>query len=242
MNATAHRSHTGADAEELAKFEQLADHWWDLDGPLKTLHDINPLRVDYIDERAKLAGIRVLDVGCGGGILSEAVAQRGALVVGIDLVRASLDVASNHASDNGVEIDYRNVDIAELAESEPGGFDVVTCLELLEHVPEPAAVVEACARCVRPGGAVFFSTINRNVKSFLMAIVGAEHLLRMVPRGTHDYEKLIRPSELAAWCRASGLDVREITGLHFNPITQSYSMGGNADVNYFIYARRGATT
>ncbi len=228
------------DAEELAKFESLAEHWWDLEGPLKTLHQINTLRLDYIDDRAPLAGARVLDVGCGGGILSEAMAERGADVLGIDLAQASIDVATAHASETGTAVDYRRVDLDQLATEEPDSFDVVTCLELLEHVPTPSAIVGACARVVRPDGAVFFSTINRNLKSFLFAIVGAEHILGMVPKGTHEYRKLVRPSELAGWCRAVHLDLHDITGLHFNPLTQSYSLGGNADVNYFAHTRRGA--
>ena len=232
-------SHTSAEAGELAKFESLAQQWWDPEGPLKTLHDINPLRLEYIDQRAALAGARVLDVGCGGGILSEAMALEGAEVLGIDLAQASLDAAVAHARETGVELQYRCVDIEQLADEQPGSFDVVTCLELLEHVPDPASVVTACARLARPGGAVFFSTINRNLKSFLMAIVGAEHILRMVPRGTHEYEKLIRPSELAAWGRGADLALLDVTGLHFNPLTQTYSLGGNADVNYLAHTRRG---
>ena len=227
------------DPGELARFESLADRWWNPEGPLKTLHRINPLRLDYIDRRTALNNATVLDVGCGGGLLSEGMARRGAGVLGIDLAAASLEVAAAHARESGAEVDYRCVDVEQLADEQPGGFDIVTCLELLEHVPEPDRVVTACAHATRPGGTVFFSTINRNLKSFLLAIVGAEHVLGMVPRGTHEYQKLIRPSELAAWCRNAGLEVLDITGLHFNPLTQSYSMGGNVDVNYFIQARRG---
>ena len=229
---------TSGDAEELAKFESLADQWWDAEGPLKTLHEINPLRVDYIDGRASLEGARVLDVGCGGGILSEAMAQRGADVVGIDLAQASLDAAATHAEASGVSLEYMCVDTERVAAEHPGSFDIVTCLELLEHVPAPAKIVDACARVVRPGGSVFFSTINRNLKSFLMAIVGAEHILRMVPKGTHEYDRLIRPSELAAWCRDADLQLRDITGLHFNPLTKTYSLGGNVHVNYFVHTQR----
>ena len=186
------------DRAELAKFDSIATDWWDLDGPLKTLHEINSLRLEYIEERIALEDARVLDVGCGGGILSEAMAARGARVLGIDLAATSLEVARQHAAESGAQIEYRQVDAAELASEEAAQFDVVTCLELLEHVPDPAAIVAACADAVRPGGAVFFSTINRNLKSFLMAIVGAEHILRMVPRGTHEYAKLVRPAELGS--------------------------------------------
>ena len=227
------------DQAELAKFESLAAEWWNPDGPLKTLHEINPLRLGYIEERVTLNEARVLDVGCGGGILSEAMAARGASVLGIDLAEASLEVARRHAAESGLVIEYRQIDAAVLAAERASEFDVVTCLELLEHVSDPAALVAACSQAVRPGGTVFFSTINRNVKSFLMAIVGAEHVLRMIPRGTHEYLKLVRPAELGAWCRQQDLDLRDITGLHFNPLTQSYRMGGNADVNYFAYTVRG---
>jgi len=230
-----------SDPAELAKFEAVADEWWNPNGPLKTLHDINPLRLSYVAERVHLKGARVLDVGCGGGLLSEALATQGADVLGIDLVAASLEAARRHAAESELAIEYREIDAAILADQETGRFDLVTCLELLEHVPDPAALVLACARAVRPGGDVIFSTINRNAKSFLMAIVGAEHVLQMVPRGTHQYLKLVRPAELAAWCRQAGLDLRDTTGLHFNPLTQSYRMGGNTDVNYFSHAVRRAS-
>jgi 2-polyprenyl-6-hydroxyphenyl methylase / 3-demethylubiquinone-9 3-methyltransferase len=226
------------DAAELEKFAALAGQWWDRNGPFKTLHDINPFRLGYIAERAELSGARVLDVGCGGGLLAEAMALRGARVLGIDMAGANLEAAREHAAVMNLSIDYRRVDVESLAELEPGAFDVVTCLELLEHVPRPQAVVAACARAVRPGGSVFFSTINRNLKSFLLAVVGAEYVLRMVPRGTHEYLKLIRPAELASWCRAADLDLRDLTGLHFNPLLQSYSLGGNVDVNYLAHASR----
>jgi len=226
------------DVEEIARFESLAEHWWDPQGPLRTLHQINSLRLDYIETRADLKGQRVLDVGCGGGILSEAMARQGATVLGIDLAQASLDVAAAHAAENDVAVEYACIDVEHLAAEQPEAFDVVTCLELLEHVPDPATIVGACARAVRPGGAVFFSTINRNLKSFLLAIVGAEHILRMIPKGTHEYEKLIRPSELARWCRMNALGLRDVTGLHFNPITQSFTLGGNVDVNYFTHCVR----
>ena len=228
-----------ADPQELKKFEALASRWWNPEGPMKALHEINPLRLDYIDQRAPLNGARVLDVGCGGGLLSEGMAIRGAQVLGIDLAQASLDVAATHAREHEVEVQYRCQSAEQLAEEQPGAFEIVTCLEMLEHVPDPGLVVSACARAVQPGGTVFFSTINRNLKSFLLAIVGAEHVLGMLPRGTHEYEKLIRPSELAAWCRDAGLQVLDLTGLHFNPVTRSFRLGGNVDVNYFAETQRG---
>ena len=233
------RTAPNADPRELARFEALASRWWNPEGPLKALHEINPLRLDYIDERAPLKGARVLDVGCGGGLLSEGMAGRGAQVLGIDLAQASLDVAAAHAREHEIEVEYRCQSAEQLAAEQPEAFEIVTCLEMLEHVPDPAQVVSACARAVQPGGTVFFSTINRNLKSFLLAIVGAEHILGMLPRGTHEYEKLIRPSELAAWCRDAGLLVVDITGLHYNPLTRSFSLGGNVDVNYFVETQRG---
>ena len=235
MSPTSHN----ADPQELKKFEALAGRWWNPEGPMKALHEINPLRLDYIDQRAPLKGARVLDVGCGGGLLSEGMAIRGAQVLGIDLAQASLDVAAAHAREHEVEVQYRCQSAEQLAEEQPGAFEIVTCLEMLEHVPDPGLVVSACARAVQPGGTVFFSTINRNLKSFLLAIVGAEHVLGMLPRGTHEYEKLIRPSELAAWCRDAGLQVLDLTGLHFNPVTRSFRLGGNVDVNYFAETQRG---
>ena len=235
MNRTA----TNADPRELAKFEALASRWWNPQGPMRALHEINPLRLDYIDKRAPLNGARALDVGCGGGLLSEGMAGRGAQVLGIDLAQASLDVAAAHAREQEIEVEYLCQGAEQLAAEQPGAFEIVTCLEMLEHVPDPSQVVLACARAVQPGGTVFFSTINRNLKSFLLAIVGAEHVLGMLPRGTHEYEKLIRPSELAAWCRDAGLQVQDITGLHYNPLTRSFSLGGNVDVNYFVETRRG---
>ncbi|MFO1422046.1 MAG: bifunctional 2-polyprenyl-6-hydroxyphenol methylase/3-demethylubiquinol 3-O-methyltransferase UbiG [Candidatus Competibacteraceae bacterium] len=226
------------DAQELAKFEALASRWWDPDSEFKPLHDINPLRLDYIAERAgALAGQQVLDVGCGGGILAESMALRGAQVLGIDMGEAPLAVAQLHQLESGAELDYRRITAEELADSEPAGFDVVTCMELLEHVPNPASTIEACARLVKPGGHLFFSTINRNPKAYLLAIVGAEYVLRMLPKGTHDYRKFIRPSELDGWLRAAGLTLRHLTGLHYNPLTGRYRLGPGVAVNYMAHCR-----
>jgi 2-polyprenyl-6-hydroxyphenyl methylase/3-demethylubiquinone-9 3-methyltransferase len=226
------------DRGEIAKFSKLAEQWWDPSGPLKTLHAINPLRLAYIGERAELAGAKVLDVGCGAGILSEALAASGADVTGIDRAGPSLHVAARHAAEQGLVVDYRECDAATLADEAPGAYDVVTCLEVLEHVPSPAETVADCARLVRPGGSVFFSTINRNPKSFLLAIVAAEYVLGLLPKGTHEYARLIRPAELARWCRSADLTLRDVMGLHMNPLTQTYRLGGNVDVNYFCHATR----
>ena len=227
------------DPAELAKFEKLASRWWDPESEFKPLHDINPLRLKFINDRAGLKDKRVLDVGCGGGILTEAMAALGADVTGIDLGEAPLAVAKLHLKESGRKVDYRRVSAEDLAREQPGAYDVVTCLEMLEHVPDPASTVAACASLVKPGGQVFFSTINRNPKSFLFAIVGAEYLLKLLPRGTHEYLKFIRPSELERMCRAASLDLRELTGMHYHPLTRHYSLGPGVDVNYIAYGMRG---
>lgn len=230
-----------ADPQELDKFGELAHRWWDPDGEFRPLHQINPLRLDWIAGQARLPGARVLDVGCGGGILAESMARRGAQVLGIDLSTKPLKVAQLHALEAQVEqLDYREVSAEALAEEQPGAFDVVTCMEMLEHVPDPASVVRACHRLVKPGGHVFFSTLNRNAKAFLLAIVGAEYLLKMLPKGTHEYARFIRPSELAEFCRAAGLSVSEFKGMSYNPITRVYSLGSDTDVNYLVACRRPA--
>ncbi|MBK8163314.1 MAG: bifunctional 2-polyprenyl-6-hydroxyphenol methylase/3-demethylubiquinol 3-O-methyltransferase UbiG [Gammaproteobacteria bacterium] len=225
-----------ADAAEVAKFDAMAARWWDPEGPFKTLHDINPLRLGFIDARARLAGKDVIDVGCGGGLLAEAMAERGARVSGIDLAESSLAVARLHLLETGRQVDYRRISAEELAAESPATADVVTCMELLEHVPDPDTLVTACARLVRPGGSVFFSTLNRTPKAYLFAIVGAEYLLRMLPQGTHDYARFIRPSELGLWLRTAGLEVRELVGLGYNPLTRRYSLGQDVDVNYLVHA------
>lgn len=230
MNQTAHN----VDPAEIAKFEELAARWWDPHSEFKPLHDINPLRLDYIHRQVDLAGKQVIDVGCGGGILSEGMAALGAEVTGIDMGEAPLSVARLHLYESGLKVDYRQITAEAMAEEAPGRFDVVTCMEMLEHVPDPASVIAACHRLVKPDGHVFFSTINRNPKSYLFAIIGAEYMLRLLPKGTHDYRKFIRPSELAEWARAAGLEVRDITGMTYNPLTQTYSLGTDSSVNYLM--------
>jgi 2-polyprenyl-6-hydroxyphenyl methylase/3-demethylubiquinone-9 3-methyltransferase len=223
-----------ADPAELEKFSQLASRWWDPHGEFRPLHEINPLRLDWIDERAALAGKRVLDVGCGGGILAEAMAGRGARVTGIDLSEKSLRVAELHLLQSKAQVDYESVSAEEYAQRHAGQFDVVTCMELLEHVPEPASMVAACARLVRAGGEVFFSTINRNPKSYLFAVIGAEYVLRLLPKGTHDYQRFIKPSELSRFARAAGLRPVELIGMTYNPLTQCYRLESDCDVNYLL--------
>ncbi|SMC25681.1 3-demethylubiquinone-9 3-methyltransferase [Andreprevotia lacus DSM 23236] len=229
-----------ADQAELAKFSALAHKWWDKDSEFKPLHQINPLRLGFIQQYVELTGSKTVDVGCGGGILAEALAQSGAQVTGIDLAEKSLKVAKLHLFESGLSVDYRCIAAEALADEAPESFDVVTCMEMLEHVPSPASVVEACTRMVKPGGWVFFSTLNRNPKSYLLAVLGAEYVLGMLPRGTHDYAKFIKPSELARMTRTAGLDTVDLTGLHYNPINQHYSLGGDTDVNYLVACRKPA--
>jgi len=225
------------DPRELEKFSQLAHRWWDPTSEFKPLHDINPLRLKWIDDAAGLRGKRVLDVGCGGGILSEAMAACGAEVTGIDLSEPALKVAQLHLAESGLRVAYLNTPVEDLARREPHSFDVVTCMEVLEHVPDPASQVQACARLLKPGGLAFFATINRNLKAFLFAIVGAEYLLHLLPRGTHEYAKLIRPSELSDWCRRAGLNVEAIIGMNYSPFTRAYSLTPDSAVNYILRAR-----
>ena len=229
------------DPAELAKFDSLASRWWDPEGDFRPLHQINPLRLDWIRQHVRLNGSSALDIGCGGGILAEAMAESGATVTGIDMAEGPLSVARLHLLESGADVTYRQATAEELAASEAGSYDVVTCLEMLEHVPEPARVVQSCVDLVRPGGHVFFSTINRNPKSFVFAIVGAEYVLKLLPKGTHEYEKFIRPSELEAWARRAGLELVESIGMHYNPLTREYSLGGSLDVNYLMYFRRPAS-
>lgn len=239
QNSTTERYDRNVDAAEVAKFEALAGRWWDAEGEFKPLHDINPLRLDFIDARAGLTGKKVLDVGCGGGILSESMAHRGAKVTGIDLGEAPLAVARLHALESGLSIDYQHISVEAMAAQHPGSYDVVTCMEMLEHVPDPASVIHACSQLVRPGGYVFFSTLNRTAKSYAFAILGAEYVLKLLPRGTHSYAKFIRPSEMATWSRHNGLEVREQTGLTYNPITRHYRLVPNdVSVNYMMYCRK----
>lgn len=229
-----------ANQQELDKFSQLAHRWWDPRSEFKPLHDINPLRLEYIDGLAGLPAKRVLDVGCGGGILSESMAARGANVTGIDLGEKSLKVARLHLLESGQKVDYRLITVEALAQQEPEQYDIVTCMEMLEHVPDPASIVRSCSQLVKLGGQVFFSTLNRNLKSYLYAVIGAEYVLNMLPRGTHEYAKFLKPSELARHCRAAGLVVDEITGMSYNPLSKIYSLGENTSVNYMLACHREA--
>ena len=232
-------SHGNVDQREISKFDALASRWWDPEGEFKPLHQINPLRLGYIEARAgSLQQRRVLDIGCGGGLLSEALATRGAIVTGIDMADAPLAVARLHLRESGLKVDYHQSTAEAWAAAHPAQYDIVTCMEMLEHVPDPAAVVQACADLVTPGGHVFFSTINRNVKAYLMAVIGAEYLLRLIPRGTHEYAKFIRPSELAGWARQSGLELKHSSGVHYVPLSRQYRLGGNVDVNYILHCTR----
>jgi 2-polyprenyl-6-hydroxyphenyl methylase/3-demethylubiquinone-9 3-methyltransferase len=224
------------DPAEIQKFSALAHRWWDPQSEFRPLHEINPLRVDYIDRHAGLGGKHVLDVGCGGGILSEGMAERGAIVTGIDLADKPLKVAQLHLLESGRKVEYRKISAEDMALERPRHFDIVTCLEVLEHVPDPASTVRACAQALKPGGQAFFATLNRNPKSFLLAIIGAEYVLRLLPRGTHEYANFIKPSELAAICRNAGLAVADIVGMTYNPVTRVFSLGRNTDVNYILHA------
>ena len=238
MNAT----QANVDQAEIAKFDALASRWWDPAGEFGALHEINPLRLDFIRQRATLSGSKAVDIGCGGGILAESMAKAGAKVTGIDMAEGPLAVARLHQAESGTDVDYLRSTAEELAEEQSGQYDVVTCLEMLEHVPSPQTVIAACAELVKPGGQVFFSTINRNPKSFMFAIVGAEYVLRLLPAGTHEYAKFIRPSELEAWARHAGMELQDSIGMHYNPVTREYSLGENLDVNYLMYFRRADDT
>ena len=235
-------NHTNVDPHEIKKFEDVAHRWWDRDSEFKPLHEINPLRLNYIDEHSGgLKDKQVIDVGCGGGILSESIALRGANTLGIDMGASPLSVAELHALETGIDnIKYQQIPVEELAEQQPEKFDVVTCMEMLEHVPDPASIIEACAKLAKPGGDIFFSTINRNPKSFTFAIVGAEYLMNMVPKGTHEYAKFIQPAELESWARNAGLQLENIKGMTYNPLLQSYKLGSDVDVNYMMHFSKSA--
>jgi 2-polyprenyl-6-hydroxyphenyl methylase / 3-demethylubiquinone-9 3-methyltransferase len=238
-NSVAKNNMLNADPQELAKFSDLAHRWWDPESEFRPLHQINPLRLDWIAAKAKLQGAQVVDIGCGGGILSDAMARRGAHVLGIDLATKPLKVAQLHAMEAGTQhVEYREIAAEALAAESPEAFDVVTCMEMMEHVPDPSAIVAACARLVKPGGWVFFSTINRNPKAFLFAIVAAEHILKLLPKGTHEYAKLIRPSELAQWCRDNNLNITDTRGMEYSPFTKRYWLSGNTSVNYLFACQK----
>ena len=229
------QSARNVDAAEIAKFEALAERWWDPKSEFRPLHDINPLRLNYINERVSLKGKKVIDIGCGGGLVSEGMARLGATVTGVDLGEAPLAVARLHAQKDGIEVEYLNITAEEIAAERAGQYDAVTCLEMLEHVPDPGAVIAACAKLVKPGGQVFFSTINRNPKAFALAIVGAEYILRLLPRGTHEYAKLIKPSELAGWARDAGLQLKDTCGMQYNAFTANASLNRDVSVNYLVH-------
>ena len=223
------------DAAEIEKFQSIASRWWDTESEFKTLHDINPLRIDYIDQQCSgLAGKKVLDIGCGGGILSEAMAAREAIVKGIDMAELSLDIARMHLHETGLEVDYQQITAEQIAQDQPHQYDVVTCMELLEHVPDPASIIQSAAQLVKPGGCIVLSTLNRNIKSFMLAIVGAEYVMNMLPKGTHEYEKFLKPSELAQAARKAELEVTDITGMNYNLISKQYKLGSDIDVNYLM--------
>lgn len=226
------------DQNEIDKFSALASRWWDANSEFKPLHEINPLRLNYIQEYTSLEGKTILDVGCGGGILSEGLARAGAKVTGIDMAEKGLEVAKLHLLESKLDVDYQKIPVEELAEKQPASFDVVVCMEMLEHVPDPASVISACQKLVKPGGYVFFSTINRTIKSYLFAIIGAEYVLNLLPKGTHDHDKFIKPSELSRWARHAELDVLNATGMQYNPLTKIYSLGGDVHVNYLLATQK----
>lgn len=231
-------THTNVDPAEVAKFEALASSWWDPEGESKPLHEINPLRFSYIESRSPLIGKKVIDVGCGGGILAETLAKNWAEVTGIDMGEMPLKIAKLHALEAELSIDYQQTTAEAKAEQTAGEFDVVTCMEMLEHVPDPVSIINACSQLVKPGGDVFFSTLNRHPKAYLVAVLGAEYVMKMLPKGTHDYQRFIKPSEMASWCRQAGLEVANITGLSYHPLTQSYTLGDDVKVNYLMHCRK----
>ena len=233
-----HTETNNLDPLEVAKFGELAHRWWDPLSEFRPLHEINPLRLNWIREKVNIAGKTVVDIGCGGGILSESLARAGANVKGIDLADKALRVAKLHSLETGVKVDYEKIAAEDLAASHPASFDVVTCMEMLEHVPDPQSSITACATLAKPGAHVFFSTINRNAKAYLLAVIGAEYVLRMLPKGTHDYSRFIKPSELDRWCRHAGLEIRQIVGLTYNPVTKTYGLGQDTDVNYLVHTVR----
>jgi len=231
-------AHTNVDPNEVAKFEALATSWWDSEGESKPLHEINPLRLSFIKSKCKLNDKHIIDVGCGGGILSEALAKSGGQVTGIDMGKMPLNIAKLHALEAELTIDYQQITAEQKAEQSREHFDIVTCMEMLEHVPDPVSVIKACTQLVKPGGDVFFSTLNRHPKAYLFAVVGAEYIMNMLPKGTHDYKRFIKPSEMASWCRQAGLEVQDISGLSYNPLTKTYALGDDVKVNYLMHCRK----
>ncbi|PHS24524.1 MAG: bifunctional 3-demethylubiquinol 3-O-methyltransferase/2-polyprenyl-6-hydroxyphenol methylase [Methylophaga sp.] len=231
-------AHANVDPAEVAKFEALATSWWDTEGESKPLHDLNPVRLGYIQQCCQLADSHVIDVGCGGGILSESLAKNGANVTGIDMGKMPLDIAKLHALEANLIIDYQQITAEQKAQQAAEQFDIVTCMEMLEHVPDPASVIQACSDLVKPGGDIFFSTLNRHPKAYLLAVLGAEYIMKMLPKGTHDYQRFIRPSEMAAWCRQAGLEVQDITGMTYNPISKTFKLSEDVKVNYLMYCRK----